>query len=318
MASDSTFNADPLSQPGNNYNNNPVALPRYAFLLLFLFLYPLFANLLRHRRIHTILDQYPYKRRVRGTPPSSSTKSNMTLNTAFLIQLNLAELEFPFTFEKALQFALFRTYGIPSISRLLVATKQFTEEATKRYADTTVLVAEITGRDPQHPRTIEAIARMNYIHSAYQKAGKISNHDMLYTLSLFALEPYRWIERYEWRKLEDVEKCALGTFWKAIGDAMAIDFGPLKSGGGGGAKGDGGAGECEGESGWADGLQWLEEVEEWAEEYERKTMLPHKNNWKTAEQTTAVLLWHVPSWAKPYGKRVVCALMDERLRTAML
>ncbi|KAL9124971.1 MAG: hypothetical protein Q9217_005761 [Psora testacea] len=231
----------------------------------------------------------------------------MSLEDAFHIQQTIGELEFPFIFEKALQFALFRTYGIPSISKLLVATREFSEPATstKRYADTVVLVAEFTGYHPKSPRVIEAIGRMNYIHSVYQKAGKISNDDMLYTLSLFALEPVRWIERYEWRTLEDFEKCAIGTFWKAMGDAMAIDFSTLRSGG-------------EGGEGWVDGLQWLEEVAIWAEEYEEKAMVPDKNNLKTAEQTMAVLLWHVPSWAKPYAKKTVCALMDERLRTAML
>jgi hypothetical protein len=38
---------------------------------------------------------------------------------------------------------------------------------------------------PKSERAIKAIARMNYIHSTYQKAGKISNDDLLYTLSVF-------------------------------------------------------------------------------------------------------------------------------------
>lgn len=38
---------------------------------------------------------------------------------------------------------------------------------------------------PLDERTIKAIARMNTIHSQYQKAGKISNDDLLYTLSVF-------------------------------------------------------------------------------------------------------------------------------------
>lgn len=45
--------------------------------------------------------------------------------------------------------------------------------------------------------------------SKYQKAGKISNEDMIYTLALFALEPARWIKRYEWRELTDLEYCSL-------------------------------------------------------------------------------------------------------------
>lgn len=145
---------------------------------------------------------------------------------------------------------------------------------------------------------------MNFIHSAYQRAGKISNDDMLYTLSLFALEPVRWIGRYEWRPLTDLEKCALGTFWKAMGDAMDIRYDEsLKSAG---------------EKGWTDGLHWLEEVEEWAEDYERRAMVPDVDNHRTAEQTTEILLWYVPSWAKGAGRKVVTVLMDDRLRTAMM
>jgi hypothetical protein len=58
-------------------------------------------------------------------------------------------------------------------------------------------------------RAISALSRINYIHGIYQKDGLISNDDMLYTLSLFAVEPRNWIARYEWRDLTDMELCAL-------------------------------------------------------------------------------------------------------------
>ena len=231
----------------------------------------------------------------------------MTNEDAFYIQQSIGELEFPFTYEKALQFALFRTYGIPSISKLLVQTSEFSEAATatKRYADTVLLIAEFAGHHPQSERSIEAIGRMNYIHHQYQKAGKISNDDMLYTLSLFAMEPVRWIERFEWRELEDFEKCAFGTFWKAIGDAMNISYDGLKGG------------ESDG-SGWRDGLDWLEKVDQWAQGYEERCMVPDEHNRKTANETVAILLWSVPQSLKPYGRKVVGALMDDRLRKAMM
>ena len=231
----------------------------------------------------------------------------MTNDDAYSIQRDISELEFPFTFEKSLQFALFRTYGIPTISKLLVQTSQFSESntATKRYADTAVLLAEFLGYHPTSARSIEAIARMNYIHSQYQKSGKILDDDLLYTLALFASEPVRWIDQYEWRKLEDFEKCAIGTFWKAIGDAMSIKYTKLKSGG---EKGEG----------WTDGLQWLDELKEWSAEYEKRFMVPDKNNHKTAEQTVAILLYSMPGFMKSQGRRIVSALMDDRLRTAMM
>ncbi|KAL8879257.1 MAG: hypothetical protein Q9198_003099, partial [Flavoplaca austrocitrina] len=264
--------------------------------LLLLLLYPLLVAYLRYDRLRSTQKHYGYT-----TRPSLG---RMTDDDAYEIQLSIAQLEFPFTFQKALQFALFRTYGIPSMSKLLVATTQFAEMSTasKRYVDTEVLIREFTNHKPSDPRTLEAIARMNYIHSLYRKNGSIRDDDMLYTLSLFALEPIRWIQRHEWRSLEAFEQCAFGTFWKSIGDAMGISYQKLQSA----------------EEGWEDALQWLDDLAEWSKQYEKENMVPHVNNRKTAEQTVAILLWGVPKALKPLGNNIVSVLMDDRLRTAMM
>lgn len=266
------------------------------YLLLFL-IYPLIATFLRRNRLRSTLKAFPYY-------TTRQSFSSMTNDDAFRIQQKISELEFPFTFEKALQFALFRTYGIPTISKLLAGTSQLSsaDSAPKRYVDTVVLIQEFMEHAPTSKRTLEAVSRMNYIHSVYQKSGKLLDDDMLYTLALFAREPARWIKQYEWRELEDFERCAIGTFWKSIGDAMGIGYEKLKSG----------------KDGWVDGLHWLDEAVEWAEEYEKRCMRPHVNNKITAEQTVAVLLWNVPPAMKGIGKHLVSALMDDRLRTAMM
>lgn len=105
----------------------------------------------------------------------------------------------------------FRTYGIPTISKLLCETKQLSEVqyAPRRYADTAVLITEFLAHSPSSDRANSAIARMNYLHSMYQRSGKISNDDMLYTLSLFVLEVERWVRENEWRSLTPMELCAL-------------------------------------------------------------------------------------------------------------
>ncbi|KAL9020691.1 MAG: hypothetical protein Q9185_002139 [Variospora sp. 1 TL-2023] len=265
-------------------------------VLLIILLYTLLASHLRYARQRSTLEAFPYKTR--------QSFAQMTDNDAFEIQLIIMQLEFPFTFYKAIQFALFRTYGIPSISKVLVATSQLSDVATasKRYADTAALLREFLSHRPSSPRTLEAIARMNYIHSLYQQSGAISNDDMLFTLSLFVLEPCRWIERYEWRALKDFEKCSLAVFWKSIGDAMGISYRRLESA----------------EEGWVDGVHWLEELQAWSEQYERKKMLPHPDNKRNADETVAILLWGIPKSLKSFGKRVVSALMDDRLREAMM
>lgn len=265
-------------------------------VLVVLLIYISFTTTLRYARLRATLKRFSYITR--------QSFAQMTDDDAFEIQKTIFEFEFPFTFTKALQFALFRTYGIPSVSKLLVATSQLSDVATasKRYADTAVLIREFMSHKPSDPRTLEAIARMNYIHSLYQKSGAIRDDDMLFTLSLFVSEPIRWIERYEWRKLDTFEQCALGVFWKSIGDAMGISYRNLTSY----------------KEGWVDGLHWVEELAEWSEEYEKANMVPHPNNNKTANETVAILLWGVPKPLQPFGTRVVSAIMDDRLRTAMM
>jgi hypothetical protein len=73
-------------------------------------------RLLRYQRQRSLARKYPYKTR--------ADFAKMTANDAQAIMRRLFECEFPFTGEKALQFALFRTYGIPTISKLLAKTKQ--------------------------------------------------------------------------------------------------------------------------------------------------------------------------------------------------
>lgn len=161
-----------------------------------------------------------------------------------------------------------------------------------------MLIREFCFQTPGSPRFVAALARMNYIHSVYQQSGKIRNSDMLYTLSLFALEPVRWIERYEWRCLTDLELSAIGTFWKQIGTDMKIDMTTLDSA--------------------TDGLGWLNSIDGWSRRYEELEMVPASTNKITADVTTKLLLWTLPTCLQPLGFRVVSVLLEDRLRSAMM
>ena len=165
-----------------------------------------------------------------------------------------------------------------------------------------MILTEVVINQPNSQRTIDGIARMNYLHGGYRKAGKISDTDMLYTLSLFALEPSRWIRRYEWRTLTDMEQCAIGHFWKNLGDDMLIPFTLLASG----------------QSGWRDGLQWLEELEEWSLRYEEANMIPAESNKRLATSTIDLLLWKVPHGWRNVAGNFVAALLEPRLQAAMM
>lgn len=166
-----------------------------------------------------------------------------------------------------------------------------------------MLIGEFTAHHPTSNRTQTAIARTNYIHSHYRQSGAILREDMLYTLSLFATEPIRFINQYEWRQTTELERCAMGVFWKSIGDAMEIDYtNYLPSAA----------------TGFRDGIHWLEEISEWAKQYEKKAMVPAQSNRDTADQTTAVLTFILPSKLKFVGEWFVSHMMDDRLRRAML
>lgn len=67
-----------------------------------LLVYPLLVSLLRFRRVQHLHEKY------RKYTTGASTLGDMTDDEAFDIQKNLMELEFPFMYIKALQFALFR------------------------------------------------------------------------------------------------------------------------------------------------------------------------------------------------------------------
>ncbi|KAI9675794.1 MAG: hypothetical protein M1829_003219 [Trizodia sp. TS-e1964] len=263
-------------------------------LVLLCIAYPILVKLLRFRRVEAMHKKFNY--------PTRQSLSRMTIDDAQAIQSYLAQLEFPKIFQTSLQFALFRTYGFPDMSKLLVETGQLSKEgnSSKRYADTEVLIGEFMSNKWTDARTTTAIARMNCLHSLYQNAGKISPDDMLYTLSVFVSQPIKWINDYEWRPLTDMEVCAIGTFWKSIGDAMGISYENLPSFGK-----------------WKDGIHWAEEITAWSLEYEEKYMVPMQSNETVAGQTMGLLLWFLPRSLRPTGQSALSALMDKRLRAAM-
>lgn len=85
-----------------------------------------------------------------------------------------ATYEFPWDITRALELALYRTYAVPSIGRLLAETSELTDRSQKRYDDTALLLDAVVehGFDSDPGRT--AIRRINQMHRSYD----ISNDDM--------------------------------------------------------------------------------------------------------------------------------------------
>lgn len=144
---------------------------------------------------------------------------------------------------------------------------------------------------------------MNFLHSRYRKSGQITNEDMLYTLSVFVTEPIRFTRLYDWRPLNEMENCALGVFWKSIGDAMGIEYvGHLARAG----------------KGWRDGLEFVEDVAVWAKAYEITHMKPSKVCFKPAEALIPMVIQLVPTFLKPMATECIISLLGERVRDACM
>lgn len=110
-----------------------------------------------------------------------------------------------------------------------------------------------------------------------------------------------WIRKYEWRSLTDMERCALGTFWRSIGDAMGIQYSGLLA-----------------HSEWNDGLEFTEDITAWAKTYENSFMVSAPTNKKTADELVPLLLFYVPKYLKPAATNMVGVMMGDLLRRAMM
>lgn len=128
-----------------------------------------------------------------------------------------ALVEFPWDTARALELALFRTYCVPSIGRLLAETREFLDRPQLRYEDTSLLLAAVLAEGFSE-RGLAAIRRINQIHARFA----ISNDDMRYVLATFVATPLRWLDRYGHRPLLDAERVAAHSYYRTLGRHMGI------------------------------------------------------------------------------------------------
>jgi hypothetical protein len=196
-----------------------------------------------------------------------------------------AAFEFPFDMTRSLEFALFRTYAVPTIGALLERTGEFTQRAQKRYDDTDLILSQIYefGYDSERGRA--ALKRMNSIHKRFD----ISNEDFLYVLSTFIFEPVRWMKRFGWREMTDNERIAFFHFWREVGRRMNIRDIP----------------------------ESYESFEQYNLGYEREHFRFTESSRRVAIATRDLFLsWLLPKPMWKIGEPFVYALMDDRLLEA--
>jgi ER-bound oxygenase mpaB/B'/Rubber oxygenase, catalytic domain len=196
----------------------------------------------------------------------------------------IAGYEFPWDTTRALEVALFRTFCIPSISKLLDRTGEFRLRTQKRYDDTALIISSIMKWGYDSPQGAEMIQRMNRIHGHF----KIGNEDFLYVLSTFIYEPIRWIDRFGWRPLSEKEKLACFYFWNAVGERMQIHEIPPT----------------------------YEAFERFMLDYERQYLQYSESNRQVGQATLNLFLSWFPSFLNPLLKPCVYALLDNTMLDA--
>ena len=193
---------------------------------------------------------------------------------------------FPWDIERALEFALFRTYAVPSISGLLFKTGEFIRRPRKRYDDTELILSEILENGFDSKRGQAALRRLNEMHGRF----RISNADFLYVLSTFVFEPVRWIERFGWRRLTGSEKLAFFNYYRELGRRMSIAHIPAN----------------------------FEEFERYNLDYERRHFHYAPSNHRIGASTRDLLLgFYLPRQLFPLARPIAHALMDPPLLEAM-
>jgi hypothetical protein len=80
------------------------------------------------------MDRHHWSRRISQLDPARDYEQ---------IYRILATHEFPWDMNQSLSFALYRTYAVPSIGRLLAETGEFTRRTQKRYDDTALILDTI-------------------------------------------------------------------------------------------------------------------------------------------------------------------------------
>ncbi|KAI7893430.1 uncharacterized protein EV154DRAFT_561424 [Mucor mucedo] len=221
---------------------------------------------------------------------------------AMEIYSDIFRKEFPLFARSSLEFALFKPFATPSVSKLLVSTREFMDRCPRRAEDTELILSEIIDAYPriqneircnpnisekdinkQYQRREASINRLNELHGKYP----ISNEDYLYTLTLFVNEPIRWLNNWEWRKLDIREINAIFKVWHEIGTKMHIKNIP-------------------------------DTLDEWTEiqkAYEHSSVKYHPANWTCADPTIKHLGTKLPRFMLPVlYKMLPCLLEDSECR----
>ncbi|SHF69247.1 oxygenase MpaB family protein [Streptoalloteichus hindustanus] len=126
--------------------------------------------------------------------------------------------EFPWQARLGLNLAFYQTYGIPRVAAILAGTGQITHHTRQRAKATGAVMFTLIEHGFDHPAGRAALRRLNRAHHALPA----THNDHLFVLGATLLVPLRWISRYGWRDLTDVEIRAAHRFHTRLGHLMRL------------------------------------------------------------------------------------------------
>lgn len=193
--------------------------------------------------------------------------------------------DFPWDYQRGVDIAFMRDFGIPSIAALLDATGEFEHDSVKRYDDTLLVgdAATIDGIDS--PRSHAALRRLNRIHGHYP----IAEHEFHYVLATTIVGPVEWIRAYGWRELHPHELVAIARITTRFGELMGLRGLPTS----------------------------YDEYLALLRRYEAAHFARTPAGTRLAEATLRIGRAIAPPPLKPVSRRVAIAVMDESLRETL-
>ena len=138
----------------------------------------------------------------------------MVDNTVYQIYYH----KFPLAFRFGSYHALFRPMTIDHLTDHLYDISSLRDQTYQRLQSTRLLIKRLIEFGTDSPEGTQVIAHMNRAHEKV-----IADNDAYrYVLCCFFLEPFRWNQRYEKKRISAEDKQTIINFWNAIGEKMGI------------------------------------------------------------------------------------------------
>jgi ER-bound oxygenase mpaB/B'/Rubber oxygenase, catalytic domain len=195
------------------------------------------------------------------------------------IYRNMVLYDFQSEIHSGFFLSYYRNFAIPSTAKVLAATGEMTSRPMKRSYDTTIVIHEIIANGFEHERSRAMIDLLRRVHKGVPGTAE----DFVYVLMTLLVLPLRWIERYGWRRLTELEKQAATDFYAELGRRMGLKGIPAT---------------------FADAGRFLDE-------YEDRNMGPSPEGAMLLDATVGAFASRVPARLRRFTPTIMALMMDK-------